>query len=140
MYSLVLFNALDPMECTDKEINVTKRILGTIIAIREPLSLSGLARLLVSPHNVLANIDRIYAVVNVPPYKEDGVVSTFHSSFVDFLTTPGRAPENMRILLSTTHRDLASGCLEVMNSSLQLTARHHTSPTHSRSSRQYLLY
>ena len=119
MYSLVLSAALDPNEFTPDEICMTKRILGTIIAIREPLFLSDLASLLiVAPYDVWENVDRIRAVVNVPPSGEDGVVSTFHASFVDFLTMSGRAPENIAITLSTAHHDLANGCLKIMNSSL----------------------
>ena len=118
MYSLVLSAALDPDECTLEEICMTKRILGTIIAIREPLRLSDLAKLLVvAPVDIWANTDRIRAIVNVPPSGEDGVVSTFHTSFVDFLTTE-RAPEKMRIRLSAAHRDLADGCLKTMISDL----------------------
>jgi hypothetical protein len=120
MYSLVLSAALDPNECTSKEILMTKMILSTIIAIRERLSLYDLASLLgVSPNDIWANTDRIRAVVNVPPSGENGVVSTFHASFVDFLTTLGRAPENIRITLSSAHHDLANGCLKIMNTRLR---------------------
>jgi len=120
MYSLVLSAALDPNECTSEEIFMTKRILDAIITIREPLRLSDIAKLLVLPlDEILGNTDRIRAVVNVPQSGEDGVVSTFHSSFIDFLTTSGRAPENMRITLSSAHRDLANGCLKMMNSGLR---------------------
>jgi hypothetical protein len=120
MYSLVLSAALDPNECTLKEISMTKKILGTIIAIREPLSLHDLTSLLdVAPNDIWENTDRIRAVVDVPLRGENGVVSTFHASFVDFLTTSGRAPENIRITLSSAHRDLANGCLKIMNSGLR---------------------
>jgi len=88
MYSLVLSAALDPNECTSDEICMTKRILGTIIAIREPLRLSDIAKLLVIPPNeIWGNTDRIRAVVNLPPSGEDGMVSTFHASF--------RLPDNV---------------------------------------------
>jgi hypothetical protein len=120
MYSLVLSAALDPNECTSNEILMTKRILGAIIAIRERISLYDLASLLdVAPSDIWENTDRIRAVVNVPPSGENGVVSTFHASFVDFLTTSGRAPENIRITLSSGHHDLADGCLKIMNSGLR---------------------
>jgi hypothetical protein len=120
MYSLVLSAALDPNECTSKEIFMTKKILGTIIAIRERLSLYDLASLLdFAPNDIWENTDRIRAVVNVPPSGENGVVSTFHASFVDFLTTSGRAPENIRITLSSAHHDLANGCLKIMNTGLR---------------------
>jgi hypothetical protein len=120
MYSLVLSAALDTNESTSKEICMTKRILSTLVAVREPLHLTGLARLLgVAPDDIWENTDRIRAVVNVPPSGVDGVVATFHASFVDFLTTSGRAPENMRITLSTAHRDLADCCLKIMNTDLR---------------------
>jgi hypothetical protein len=120
MYSLVLSAALDPNECTSKEIFMTKKILGTIIAVRERLSLYDLANLLaVAPDDIWENTDRIRAVVDVPPNGENGVVSTFHASFVDFLTTSGRAPENIRITLSSAHHDLANNCLKIMNTGLR---------------------
>jgi len=49
---------------------------------------------------------------------QDGVVSTFHKSFVDFLITPRRAPENQLISLSADPHDLASRCVEIMRSNL----------------------
>ena len=54
----------------------------------------------------------------MPPPGQDGVASTFHNSFVDFLTTPGRAPENQLITLSVGHYDLAHRCMVVMGSDL----------------------
>jgi len=138
MYSLVLSHALDPNECTSEEIYMTKRILGAIITIREPLRLSDFAKLLVvAPDEILGNTDRIRAVVNIPPSGEDGVVYTFHASFIDFLTTPGRAPENMRITLSTAHRDLANGCLQIMNSDLHFNIANCTT-SHFLNSKQTL--
>jgi len=119
MYSLVLSAALDTTKRRDEEIRMTKRILGAIFAIREPLYLSDLARLLDIPSHVIqVNIDRIRAVINIPLHGEDGIVSAFHASFVDFLTTLGRPPENMKITLSAAHCDLANGCLQIMNSNL----------------------
>ena len=119
MYSLVLSAALDPNKRRNKEIVMTKKILGAIFTIREPLYLSDLARLLgIQPSVIRVNIDRIHAVINVPPHEEDGVVCTFHASFIDFLTTSGRAPEDMRITLSAAHHDLVDGCLRIMNSDL----------------------
>lgn len=119
MYLFVLTAALDPKKCTQEEIGMTKKILAMVLATRVPLCLSDLARLLsISPHDIRVNLARIHAVIHVPPVKKDGVVSMFHASFADFLTTPGRAPENMVITLSTAHRILADGCLRIMNSDL----------------------
>jgi hypothetical protein len=93
---------------------------STIVAIHERLSLQDLASLLnVTPNAIWENPNRIRAVVNVPPIGEDGVVSTFHASFTDFLTTSGRAPENIRITLAYAHHDLANECLRIMNTGLR---------------------
>ena len=119
IYAHVLSAALDPKLCRSAEISRTKQILAAILAIREPLVLSDLARLLgLTPFDIRVNLGRIHAVVRVPPPELDGVVSIFHKSFVDFLTTPGRAPENQLITLSVGHYGLARRCIEVMGSDL----------------------
>lgn len=108
---------------------MTKKILAMVLAARVPLCLSDLARLLrIFPHDIRVNLTRIHAVIHVPPAKEDGVVSMFHASFGDFLTTPGRAPEDMVITLPTAHCILADGCLRIMSSNLHFNvAECHTS-------------
>jgi hypothetical protein len=119
MYSLVLSAALDPNRRRKEEIRITRRVLGAIFALREPLYLSDLAKLLgVASHVIRVNIDRIHALISVPPQDQDGVVTTFHASLVDFLTTE-RASEKMRIKLAVAHEDLANRCLEIMNLNLR---------------------
>ena len=87
--------------------------------LREPLYLSDLAKLLgVASHVIRMNIDRIHALISVPPHDQDGVVSTFHASLVDFLTTE-RASEKMRIKMAVAHEDLANRCLWIMNLNLR---------------------
>jgi hypothetical protein len=110
---------MDPKKRRKEEICITRRVLGTIFALREPLYLSDLASLLgVAPHVIRLNIDRIHALISVPPPNKDGVVSTFHASLVDFLTTE-RASEKMRIKLAVAHEELANRCLGIMNSDLR---------------------
>jgi hypothetical protein len=93
--------------------------LGAIFALREALYVSDLAKLLgVAPHVIRVSIDRIHALISVPPPNKDGVVSTFHASLVDFLTTE-RASERMRINLAVAHEDLANRCLGIMKSDLR---------------------
>ncbi len=95
----------------------------------------------VAPHNIRVNLERIHTVVCVPPPGRDGVISTFHKSFVDFLTTPGRAPENQRIMLSAGHRDLGNSCMEIIRFDCILTslgAKRLTSPTRNSNSHLYL--
>jgi hypothetical protein len=119
MYALVLSDALDPKKRRKEEIRITRRVLGAIFALREPLNLSDLATLLgVDTHAIRVSIDRIHALISVPPPNKDGVVSTFHASLVDFLTTE-RATEKMRIKLAVAHEDLANRCLGIMTSDLR---------------------
>jgi hypothetical protein len=57
-----------------------------MFALREPLYLSDLAKLLrVASHVIQVNIDSIHSLISVPPHDQDGVVSTSHASLVDFL-------------------------------------------------------
>ena len=119
MYTLILSAALDPKRYTNGEIDTTKRILAAVLAAREPMRISDISRILVIDlDDIRTNLDRIRAVINVPPLEEDGVVTMFHSSFADFLTAPGRAQESMMITLSVAHHDLADGCLKIMKSDL----------------------
>jgi hypothetical protein len=114
LYSLVLSTALDPKKRRKEDISITRRVLGAIFAIREPLYLSDLAKLLgVASHDIRVNIDRIHALICVPPHDQDGVVSTNYASLVDFLTTY-RASEKMRIKLAVAHEDLANRCLGII--------------------------
>jgi hypothetical protein len=119
MYSLVLSAALDRKKRRKEEISITRRVLGAVFALREPLNLSDLAMLLgVDPYVIRVSIDRIHALISVPPHDQDGVVSTFHASLVDFLTTE-RASEKMRINLADAHEDIANRCLGIMNLNLR---------------------
>jgi hypothetical protein len=119
MYSLVLSTALDPNRRRKEEIRMTRRVLGAIFALREPLHLSDLAQLLgVASHDIRVNIDRIHALISVPPHDQDGIVSTFHAPLVDFLTTE-RASEKMRIKMAVAHEDLANRCLWIMKFNLR---------------------
>jgi len=119
IYTLVLSAALDPKKYSTKEICQTKQILGAVLASREPLHLSDLARLLgVDTGGIRMDLDRIHAVIFVPPPGTDGFVYIFHASFADYLTLPCRAPENMTVSLSDGHRDLANGSLQIMKSDL----------------------
>src|SRR5882672_2201669 len=59
MYTLVLSAATDPKILEESEILLTKRILAAVLAIREPLCLSGLA----VPLNILS---RLHAMISIP--------------------------------------------------------------------------
>jgi hypothetical protein len=62
-------------------------------------------------------LDRLHAVMHVPSDNKN-IISTFHASFGDFLTTPGRVSDEMLINLPATHITLFSTCIQVMGSQL----------------------
>ncbi|KAI0080154.1 WD40 repeat-like protein [Panus rudis PR-1116 ss-1] len=119
MYELVLFPAMDSRIRTKEEISDTKRILLAMLTIRELLSISKLARILgMNVDDVCWKLHLLHAVVYIPSDPDVGMVSTFHASFGDFLTNPGRAPAHMFLDLSMGHYNLVDCCLTLMDSEL----------------------
>ncbi|EMD32085.1 hypothetical protein CERSUDRAFT_18643, partial [Gelatoporia subvermispora B] len=117
MYSFVLANALDPKECTEDEIRDTKRMLTIILVMREPLSVSALSELIGQPaQEIRVMLERLHAVVYTPSQDISGAITTFHTSFEDYLTTPNRAPENFQLKTSDGHRSLADASIRIMAS------------------------
>lgn len=112
IYEQILKEALDPENYEEKEILATKRILTAILALREPMTISKLTALLQEPlRKTKSNLDRLRAVIDVPPKDNEGVVTTFHASFGDFLNTIGRAPASLLITLSDSHKELTNICI-----------------------------
>jgi len=116
LYSQILSDVLENK--TDEEVRLIKRIFAAILTSREPLSISLLSTLLDTDiEDVKAVLDYLHAVLRVPE-DDDGVVSTFHASFGDFLTSSKRAPQDILIALSDGHSDLSAGCIAGMRSGL----------------------
>ncbi|EMD31454.1 hypothetical protein CERSUDRAFT_144952 [Gelatoporia subvermispora B] len=118
MYTFILDKALDPKQYEAEELCSIRRILAAILTVREHLSLNVLAELIdIPPQRIRIMLQALHTVVYVPPQDHDGVVSTFHASFGDFLTTPERAGQFL-IDRQAVHRDLADGCIRIMDSDL----------------------
>ncbi|KAL0952785.1 hypothetical protein HGRIS_007010 [Hohenbuehelia grisea] len=119
MYRLVLSEALDTKKRNTDEIARTKRVIWAILAAREQLSVTTIAKLLrITAASVRWSLEHVHAVIKVPPF-DDGVVSIYHASFSDFLTSRERSPEAMWADLPACHTDLAAGCFVVMESELK---------------------
>ncbi|EMD36360.1 hypothetical protein CERSUDRAFT_155994 [Gelatoporia subvermispora B] len=117
MYSLVITNALNPSSHRQSEIQTTKQLLATILVLRESLTVTALGELIgMSTQNIRSMLERLHAVVYTPMQDDRGTITTFHASFEDYLTSPGRAPEAFRIHHSDGHEALASACIRVMAS------------------------
>ncbi|KAJ7491551.1 hypothetical protein B0H11DRAFT_2228712 [Mycena galericulata] len=119
IYRRILLDAMDKDRLEREEIALTKRILATVLTVGQPVSIASLGGLLKEPTwRVRAMLDRLHAVIHVPADNDEGVVSTFHASFGDFLTTIGRASHEMLINPSATHAALFSDCIRVMDCEL----------------------
>ncbi|KZS92015.1 WD40 repeat-like protein [Sistotremastrum niveocremeum HHB9708] len=94
---------------TNKERHIMFNLMHTIITVRVPLTIQGLARLLaMKPDHVNAHLRAIQSVIHISP-GENGKVSPFHASFPDFLTTRERSKRFFRHP-STSHLQLAKQC------------------------------
>ncbi|KAJ7301107.1 WD40-repeat-containing domain protein, partial [Mycena albidolilacea] len=119
VYRHILSDAMDLNRFESDEIALTKQILAVILTVGQPVSVATLGGLVGVPAGrVQAMLDRLHTVIHVPSDNNKGVLSTFHASFGDFLTTPGRVSDEMLINLPATHITLFSTCIQVMESQL----------------------
>ncbi|PBL02247.1 WD40 repeat-like protein [Armillaria gallica] len=113
IYKYILTKAFDKQ--SKKEKLDTMRILTTLLTLRDRLSIPLVCKLIggsVDPTRLRTLLSRLHAVVQVP-HDDTGVLSTFHASFGDFLTSPDRA-KGLYINLSSGHEKLLSSCTDIM--------------------------
>ncbi|KAF4568381.1 hypothetical protein EYR36_010392 [Pleurotus pulmonarius] len=112
MYSFILSKPMGATR-TAKEKSETKKVLEVILAASVPLTISMIAKLLkFETRTVRISLNHLHAVIHVPPSGHDGVVSTFHASFMDFLTqqnTNKELSEHLPMKISQGHELLANG-------------------------------
>ncbi|KAJ7939390.1 WD40-repeat-containing domain protein, partial [Mycena leptocephala] len=119
LYGRILLDAMDPNRRESDEIALMKQILAAVLTVGQPVSVASLGGLLWVPvWRVRAMLDRLHSVIHAPADDDEGVLSTFHVSFEDFLTTTGRASDEMLVNLLATHIALFSDCIRVMDSEL----------------------
>ncbi|KAJ7455675.1 hypothetical protein B0H11DRAFT_1690366, partial [Mycena galericulata] len=125
LYKHILSDAVDMDKHESEEIALTKQILAAILTVGQPVSVATLSGLLgVAAWEVRAMLDRLHAVIHVPVGDNNGVLSTFHASFGDFLTTTGRISDEMLISPPTAHAALFSNCIRIMDSELYFNVSH----------------
>ncbi|KAI9782330.1 MAG: hypothetical protein M1839_005203, partial [Geoglossum umbratile] len=92
-------------------------IVGSIVALESPLSISSLAHLFqISKEDIGCRLDSLHSVLSIPN-SEDLPVRLLHLSFRDFLVDPqkeGKSP--FWVDERETHKRLASKCLELLSS------------------------
>ncbi|KAL4816107.1 hypothetical protein BDW67DRAFT_191259 [Aspergillus spinulosporus] len=101
------------------------RVVGSIVILAEPLSISHLARLLCIPRaRVEASLASLHAVLRIPA--DDDPVRLFHASFRDFLLDENLFEKSpLAIHASTLHTYLLQQCLLCMSttSGLNLSSK-----------------
>lgn len=117
-YLPVLEQLLVEQEEDEKEawLRTFRNIVGSIVVLESPLSIASLARLLQVPQKKIQyRLDALHSVLSIPD--TDRVpVRLLHLSFRDFLVgRPRPGMSQFWIDERTTHKGLASRCLERMS-------------------------
>ncbi|KAK4071258.1 uncharacterized protein Triagg1_6289 [Trichoderma aggressivum f. europaeum] len=97
-------------------IDEFKYIIGSILSLGDPLSISSLSNLLAKPvTNIRKELELLEAVFVVPP-QNSIPVKAFHKSFRDFVLGP--SCKEFQINQPETHRGLANRCIELLSATL----------------------
>lgn len=123
IYSFILSKAFDLRSRAKDEISRTRKVLELLLAARGPLTLSMIAKLLgTEPSMIRTSLNLMHAVIQVPSTGHDGVVSTYHASFPDFLLgqhANNEFSDHLLMNISEGHELLANGCMKIMLSELR---------------------
>ena len=119
LYMSILQEAFD-----DDDPNI-RSILGAVVLAINPLSPSSIAALLdLDPDDVSPLLSSIHSLLILQD-DIDHPVRPFHKSFPDFIVDPTRcADSRFRVSPSDQHAQLAVGCLELMNRTLEKNMCH----------------
>jgi hypothetical protein len=118
-YLPILNQLFDDEDEVDKQRRTSefRDIVGSIIILESPLSISSLAHLLrISNEDIRCRLDSLHSVLGIPD-SEDVPVRLLHLSFRDFLVDAqkrGKSP--FWVDERETHERLASKCLELLSS------------------------
>jgi len=110
VYELVLTDVTRDDMTDPDELETTRRILASILIVRQPLSVEALAALMeIKPGRLRASLRRLHSLVYIPPDDAEPGVRTLHASFGDYLFD--RATVDLRVTAALGHDALARGCL-----------------------------
>ncbi|KAH6964931.1 hypothetical protein EDB82DRAFT_560829 [Fusarium venenatum] len=105
-------------------------IIGSVILLARPLSITSLAVLLgVKIQDVVGLVNPLRSVLEIP--RDDGPIKLFHLSFRDFLLS--KSAEDLKVDKALTHAKLASRCLRHLERELRTDICCLESPGKSRS-------
>ncbi|KAM0491777.1 hypothetical protein ACHAP8_010407 [Fusarium lateritium] len=106
-----------PHEAREETHNSFVRVIGSIIFLASPLSMTSLAVLLgIEVHDVSGVVNPLRSVLEVRHYNHP--IKLFHLSFRDFLL--GESAGELRIEESSTHAYLANRCLSHLRRELKM--------------------
>jgi hypothetical protein len=100
--------------------SIMRQILGSIVALSSPLSVSSLSMLIQIPEQrVIRMLKGLHAILDIP--KDRGqALRLHHPSFRDFLFSNDRcSDENFWVDEKQAHATLAGNCIQLMSSTLQ---------------------
>ncbi|PTD05924.1 Vegetative incompatibility protein HET-E-1 [Fusarium culmorum] len=104
-------------------------IIGSLILLANPLSMSSLASLLdIDVRDVAGLVNPLRSVLEIP--RDGGTINLFHLSFRDFLL--GKSAGDLQVDEATTHAKLSSRCLEHLERKLRPDICDLESPGRSR--------
>jgi hypothetical protein len=103
-----------------KYYNIMRQILGSIVAMSSPLSVSSLGMLILVPEQrVTRMLKELHAILDIPR-GHGQPLRLHHPSFRDFLFSKDRCnDENFWIDEKQAHTTLASNCIQLMSSTLK---------------------
>jgi hypothetical protein len=100
---------------TDRLHEEFRMIVGSIIALAEPISITSLATLLtLSPETIALRLRPLHSVLRVPADAETPI-RTLHLSFGEFLLSGKLSDKPFGINSPTTHQMLSTKCLELLS-------------------------
>ena len=115
-YNLIMTEAFHDLE--SDELLARRELLTTVVSLQTPLSVQGIATLLVTPeHDIRGDLWPFQSVIRVPS-DNSGQVSIFHASFRDFIVVPERS-KMYSVDAHGGHQLLADKCFQCLNKCLR---------------------
>jgi hypothetical protein len=122
MYTQILQRSATNIKSEDKDriLRIFKQVMGSFVALAEPLSASTLASVLqMRPETVNLRVRHLHAILNVPQ-NQNHPIRLLHPSFRDFLLDKQRCyDQSFWVDEKQAHRLLADGCIRLMSASLK---------------------
>ena len=119
LYTQVLEQAFYNVGSDGQELySCFRSVVGAVVLVFNPLPIKALSTLL-GISNISATLCSLHSLLLIPDGTEDPIC-TFHKSFPDFLTDPGRC-EDKRFFVdpSVQHTELVLSCLNLMKKRLE---------------------